>query len=91
MTKELTSNMTSEKLDEIMSTLPPNMEEAEICALTLTIYRAYMKEPGDIIANLISTIYSYGLSIGLDYETISEGLRRTADMQDEDYRKGRRH
>jgi hypothetical protein len=87
----MSPNMTPEKLDEIMATMPPKMEESEVCALTLTIYRAYMDNPGDIIANLISTIYSLGLSIGLDYETISEGLRQTADMQDEDYRKGVRH
>lgn len=91
LTKELSPNMTPEKLDEIMSMLPENMDEAEISALTLTIHSTYTEEPGDIIFNLIATIYSFGLSIGLSYETISEGLRRTADIQDEDYRKGLRH
>lgn len=91
LTKELTPNMTQEKLDEIMATMPPKMEESEVCALTLTIYRAYMDNPGSIIANLISTIYSLGLSIGLDYEVISAGLRHTADMYEEDHKNGMRH
>jgi hypothetical protein len=81
----MSPNITSEKLDEIMSTLPEKMEEAEISALTLTIHNAYLEEPAEIINNLIATIYSYGMSIGISYPSISEGLRRTADMQDEDY------
>lgn len=85
MTKDISPNMTPEKLDEIMGTLPENMDEAEISALTLTIHNAYMNSEGDIITNLIATIYALGLSMGLDYATISEGLRRTADMWDEDH------
>ena len=91
LTKELTPNVTSEKLAEIMATMPENMEEAELSALTLTIHNAYMDNPGSIIANLISTIYSLGLSIGLDYEAISAGLRHTADMYEEDFGEGARH
>lgn len=91
MTKDISPNMTSEKLDEIMATLPPNMEEGEICALTLTIHNAYMDDPGIIIANLISTIYSFGLSIGLSYDAVSAGLRHTADMYEEDHKNGMRH
>ena len=81
----MSPNITSEKLDEIMATMPDNMEEAEICALTLTIHNAYLDEPAEIINNLIATIYAYGMSVGISYPSISEGLRRTADMQDEDY------
>ena len=81
----MSPNMTPEKLDEIMASLPDNMDEGEICALTLTIHNAYIDEPAEIINNLIATIYSYGMSIGISYPSISEGLRRTADMQDEDY------
>lgn len=84
MTKDISPNMTPEKLDEIMGTLPENMDEAEISALTLTIHNAYMNSEGDIITNLIATIYALGVSMGLDYATISEGLRRTADIWDED-------
>ena len=81
----MSPNITEEKLDEIMAALPDKMEEAEISALTLTIHNAYLDEPAEIINNLIATIYSYGMSIGISYPLISEGLRRTADMQDEDY------
>lgn len=81
----MSPNITGEKLDEIMAVLPDKMEEAEISALTLTIHNAYLEEPAEIINNLIATIYSYGMSIGLSYPSISEGLRRTADMWDEDY------
>ena len=91
LTKDLSPNMTPEKLDEIMATLPENMDEGEICALTLTIHNAYMDGPGEIIHNLITTIYSYGLSIGLSYETISAGLRHTADIYDEDHKNEMRH
>lgn len=85
MNDDLSPNMTPEKLDEIMSTLPENMDEGEISALTLTIHNAYMDSDADIITNLIATIYTLGLSMGLDYATISEGLRRTADMWDQDH------
>ena len=91
MTKDLSPNMTPEKLDEIMATLPENMDEGEICALTLTIHNAYMDGPGEIIHNLITTIYSYGLSIGLSYDAVSAGLRHTADMYEEDHKNGMRH
>lgn len=83
--------MTPEKLDEIMATLPENMDEGEICALTLTIHNAYMDNPGKIINNLLTTVYSYGLSIGLSYETISAGLRHTADIYDEEHKNAMRH
>lgn len=91
MTKELTPNVTPEKLDEIMETLPNNMDEGELCALTLTIHNAYMDNPGKIINNLLTTVYSYGLSIGLSYETISAGLRHTADIYDEEHKNAMRH
>ena len=83
--------MTPEKLDEIMETLPENMDEGEICALTLTIHNAYLEGPGEIIHNLIAAVYSYGLSVGISYASISEGLRRTADMYEEDYKNEKRH
>ena len=91
MTKDLSPNMTPEKLDEIMATLPENMDEGEICALTLTIHNAYMDNPGKIINNLLTTVYSFGLSIGLSYDAVSAGLRHTADMYEEDHKNGMRH
>lgn len=91
MTKDLSPNMTPEKLDEIMLTLPENLDDGEICALTLTIHNAYMDSPSEIITNLIATIYTYGMSNGLSRESISEGLRRTADMTDEEHREEMRH
>jgi len=91
LTKDLSPNMTPEKLDEIMATLPENMDEGEICALTLTIHNAYMDNPGKIINNLLTTVYSFGLSIGLSYDAVSAGLRHTADMYEEDHKNGMRH
>lgn len=91
MTKNISPNMTPNKLDEIMAALPDNMDEGELCALTLTIHAAYTENPTDIITNLIAAIYSYGMSIGISHDSISEGLRHTADAQDESYRNDVRH
>lgn len=91
MNDDLPPNMTPEKLDEIMSTLPENMDEGELCALTLTIHDAYIDSPSEVITQLIATSYSYGLSVGISYASISEGLRRTADMYEEDYKNEMRH
>lgn len=84
MTEDLSPNMTPEKLDEIMEALPENMDDEELCALTLTIHTAFVDNPSEVITGLISTIYTYGMSIGLSRESISEGLRRTADFYDEE-------
>jgi len=91
LTKDLSPNMTPEKLEEIMATLPGNMDEGELCALTLTIHNAYMDSASEIIANLIATIYTFGTSVGLSHESISEGLRQTVDIHDEKYRKETQH
>ena len=88
---DLSPNMTPEKLDEIMSTLPENMDEAELCALTLTIHDAYMDSPSEVITQLIATIYSFGMSVGFSYETISAGLRHTVDIYDEEHKNAVRH
>lgn len=81
MTK-LTTNITGDRLDAIMDALPDEMDESELCALTLTMFSAYCEKEGDIIPQLIATIYTYGLSTGLSREAISRGLRMTADMND---------
>lgn len=83
MTK-LTTNITDARLDAIMEALPDEMDEAELCALTLTMFRAYCEREADIIQALIATIYTYGMSTGLSRETISRGLRVTANLNDTD-------
>lgn len=83
MTK-LTTNITDARLDAIMEALPDEMDEAELCALTLTMFSAYCEREADIIPQLIATIYTYGMSTGLSRETISRGLRATANLNDTD-------
>jgi hypothetical protein len=87
----LSPNMTDKHLDAVMSALPDELDEAELCALTLTIYSAYMDEPAEIITNLIATIYSYGMSVGISHGSISEGLRRSASLHDEPHSKQTAH
>lgn len=79
---DLTPNMTDEQLDEIMDAMPDEMSEAELCALTLTIFSAYCESEAEIIPALIATIYTFGMSQGLSRKTISAGLRNTADLND---------
>ena len=81
---DLTTNMTDAQLDAIMDALPDEMSEAELCALTLTMFSAYCERQADIIPALIATIYTFGMSTGLSRETISRGLRVTADLNDTD-------
>ena len=81
---DLTTNMTDAQLDAIMDALPDEMSEAELCALTLTMFRAYCEREADIIPALIAAIYTYGMSTGLSRETISRGLRVTANLNDTD-------
>ena len=79
---KLTTNMTDAQLDAIMLALPDNMSEAELCALTLTMFSAYCEKQADIIPALIAAIYTYGMSTGLSREAISRGLRVTANLND---------
>lgn len=79
---KLTTNMTDAQLDAIMLALPDNMSEAELCALTLTMFSAYCEKQADIIPALIAAIYTYGMSTGLSREAISRGLRATANLND---------
>jgi hypothetical protein len=73
------SNMTEAHLDAVMDALPDEMSEAELCALTLTIYSAYLDDMPSVISSLIAAIYTYGETRGLSAEAISFGLRMTAD------------
>jgi hypothetical protein len=81
----LSPNLTEEHLQAVMEALPDELSEAELCALTLTIYSEYIDEPAEIITNLIATIYSYGMSVGISQASISEGLRRSASLHDESH------
>jgi hypothetical protein len=73
------SNMTDAHLDAVIGALPDEMSEAELCALTLTIYSAYLDDMPSVISSLIAAIYTYGETRGLSAEAISSGLRMTAD------------
>jgi len=72
--------MTDEHLKAIFDALPKEMDEGELCALTLTLHSAFLDKPHEIIRSLISMIYTYGASQGISGETISRGLRLTADL-----------
>lgn len=80
----LSPNMTKEHLEAVFKALPENLDDGELCAITLSIYSEYLDGPGEIISALISTIYTLGLYWGMSRETVSEGLRKTADMYDEE-------
>lgn len=79
---KLSPNLTDAHMDAIMSALPDDMDEAELCALTLTIYAAYLDNTAEIMSLLVSAIYTFGAANGLSKEEISMGLRITADLHD---------
>jgi hypothetical protein len=78
----ISPNMTEAHLDAVMSALPDNMDEAELCALTLSIYAVYQNNPVEVISSLIASIYTYGQTRGLDSKTVSKALRLMADAHD---------
>jgi hypothetical protein len=78
----ISPNMTEEHLDAVMAALPDNMEEEELCALTLTIYAAYQDDPAEVISSLITSIYTYAETRGFDRKTVSKALRLMADVND---------
>ncbi len=81
----MSKNITEAHLDAVMSALPPEMDNSELCALTLTIHSAYLKTQVEIISALISTVYTYGMSQGISNEAISRGLRLSADLHDDQH------
>jgi hypothetical protein len=83
--------MTKEHLKAIFDALPEELDEGELCALTLTLHRAFLETPQDIITNLISTIYTFGMTEGLHAAAISEGLRGAALIYDEEHSMKRAH
>ena len=78
----MSQNMTDAHLEAVMNALPDEMEESEMCALTLTIYSAYQENPREIISSLIAAIYTYGDTKGISKDRISLSLRMTADLHD---------
>ena len=84
-------NMTDAHLAAVMDAMPDELSEAELCALTLTLYSEFIDDPAEIITNLIATIYSYGMSVGISQGSISEGLRRSASLHDEPHSKQTTH
>ena len=78
----LSPNMTDAHLQAVMDALPDELSEAELCALTLTLYSAFIDDTPKIIHELITAIYCFGESNGMSQKTISLSLRMTADMYD---------
>jgi len=76
--------MTEDHLDAVFDALPKEMSSGELCALTLAVYSTYLEDTGEIMTELVSTIYTLGISSGISRESVSEGLRRIADMYDEE-------
>ena len=78
----LSPNMTDDHLQAVMGAMPDELSEAELCALTLTLYSAFIDDPAEIISELLTAIYCFGESRGMSKKTISIGLRLSADMHD---------
>jgi len=83
----ISRNMTEKHLADVMAALPDNMNEGELCALTLTVYSAYVNDPADVISALIAAVYTYGAAKGFSAKTMSAGLRMSADLHDENLKK----
>jgi hypothetical protein len=84
-------NMTQEHVDAVMDALPDELNVGELCALTLTIYSAFLDDPIEVTSELINVIYIYGESRGISRDKISLALRLTADMDDQQQRKQTTH
>ena len=78
----LSPNMTDAHLQAVIDALPDELSEAELCALTLTLYRAFIDDPAQIISELLTAIYCFGESRGMSQKTISLGLRLSVDMHE---------
>lgn len=83
--------MTQKNLEDIFDALPEKMDAEEVSALTLTIHSAFIKNPREIITNLVASIYTYAQTQRIPYESISEGLRASADVYDEMCSKKAKH
>lgn len=80
--EQLSPNMNEELLGDIFKALPETLDDGELCALTLSIYSAYIDDPSKVLSELLGLVYTFGLSTGVSRKTISAGLRMMADLQD---------
>jgi DNA-binding transcriptional ArsR family regulator len=74
--------MTDKHLDAVMSALPDDLDEGELCALTLTIYRAFVGDHASIISELVTAIYCVGEISGMSRSNISRALREMTALWD---------
>ena len=82
--EQLSPNMTEETLDAVFNVLPEKMDDGELCALTLSIYSAYIDDESKIMGELVTLLYTFGISTGLSKAVISKGLRKMADLYGEE-------
>jgi len=87
----LRHNMTDEHIEAMMDALPDELSEAELCALTLTIYSAFIDDPAQIMSELVAMIYTFGQNIGMSRKGISLGLRASVAAYDADDRTQTKH
>jgi hypothetical protein len=78
----MSKNMTEAHLDAVMSALPDDLDEGELCALTLTIYSAFIEGHAAIISELVTAIYCVGETSGMSRSNISRALREMAALWD---------
>jgi hypothetical protein len=78
----LSPNMTDVHLAAVMSALPDDLDEDELCALTLTIYSAFIEDHASIISGLVNAIYCVGETSGMSRSNISRALREMAALWD---------
>jgi hypothetical protein len=74
--------MTDVHLAAVMSALPDDLNEGELCALTLTIYSAFIDNHSAIISELVTAIYCVGEVNGISRSNISRALREIAALWD---------
>jgi hypothetical protein len=74
--------MTDKHLDAVMSALPDDLNEGELCALTLTIYSAFIDDHASIISELVTAIYCVGETSGMSRSNISRALREMTALWD---------
>ena len=87
----LSPNMTDKHMKAVMDAMPDELDEAELCALTLTIYSAFIDDRAAIISELVAAIYCVGETSGMSRSNISRALRGMADLWDASHSKQTAH
>jgi hypothetical protein len=87
----LSPNLTDEHMEAVMNALPEEMSDAELCALVLTMYCAFVDDTPSIMGSLVSAIYCLGETRGMTRATVSKGLRMMADLHDKPQTKPTAH